>query len=86
MAKAPYRVPIGRAPLRGSGGIPPQKFFEIWMLKSAIWWSLGGSQASKLYSICTTLFTTIFNKMTKHAFLLTHYSSFVVMRLAKKIR
>ena len=27
----------------GSGGIPPQKFFEIWMLKSAIWWSLGGS-------------------------------------------
>ena len=43
VAKAPYRVPIGRAPLGGSGGIPPQKFFEIWMLKSATWWSLGGS-------------------------------------------
>ena len=43
VAKAPYRVPVGRAPLGGSGGIPHQKFFEIWMLKSAIWWSLGGS-------------------------------------------
>ena len=27
---------------RGVGGIPPQKFFEIWMLKGAIC-SLGGS-------------------------------------------
>ena len=33
MAKASYRVPVGRVPLGGSGGIPPQKFFEIWMLK-----------------------------------------------------
>ena len=41
MVKAPYRVPIGHAPLRGSGGIPPQNFFEIWMLKGAIWCSLG---------------------------------------------
>ena len=41
--KAPYRALVGRAPLGGSGGIPPQKFFEIWMLKSAIWWNLGGS-------------------------------------------
>ena len=29
--------------LRGSGGIPPQKSFEIWMLKGANWCSLGGS-------------------------------------------
>ena len=43
VAKAPYRAPVGRAPLGGSGGIPPQKFFEIWMLKSAIWWNLEGS-------------------------------------------
>ena len=40
--KAPYQVPVGHAPLAGSGGIP-QKFFEIWMLKGAIWCSLGGS-------------------------------------------
>ena len=31
-----------------------------------------------------SIFTAIFNKMTKRAFLLTHYSSFVVMRFAKK--
>ena len=85
MMKAPYRVPIGRAPLVGSGGIPPQKVFEIWMLKGAICCSLGGSEASKLNLICTTLFTIIFNKMTKPASLLTQ-SSFVVMRFATKIR
>lgn len=66
MAKAPYRVPVGRAPLGGSGGIPPQKCFEIWMLKGAIWCSLGGS--------------VICDKMTKPASLLTHYSSFVALR------
>ena len=86
MVKAPYRVPVGPAPFDGSGSIPPQKFFEIWMLKRAIWCSLGGSEASKLYFICTTLFTVIFNKMTKPAFLSTHYSSFEVMRFATKIR
>ena len=59
MVKAPYRVPIGHAPLGGSGGIPPQNFFEIWMLKGAIWCSL--------YFICTSLFTIIFNKITKRA-------------------
>ena len=72
MVKAPYRVPVGHAPLGGSGDIPPLKFFEIWMLKGAIWCSLGGSEASKLYFICTTLFTVIFNKITKPASLLTH--------------
>ena len=34
---------VGHAPLGGSGGILPQKFFEIWILKGAIWCSLGGS-------------------------------------------
>ena len=58
--------------LRGSGGISRQNIFEIWMLKGAIWCSLGGSEASKLYFICLTLFTITFNKMTKHAPLLTH--------------
>ena len=72
MVKAPYRVPVGHTPLGGSGDIPPLKFFEIWMLKGAIWCSLGGSEASKLYFICTTLFTVIFNKITKPASLLTH--------------
>ena len=43
MAKAPCRVPVGRAPLGGPGGIPPEKFFEISMLEGAIWCSLGGS-------------------------------------------
>ena len=87
MEKAPYKVPLGLAPLGGSGGIPPQKLFEIWMLNLVlIWCSVGGSEASKLYFICTTLFTVIFNKMTKLASLLTHYSSFVVMRFATKIR
>ena len=43
----------------------------------------GGSEASKLYF---TLLTVIFNKRTKPASLLTHYSSFVVMRFATKIR
>ena len=62
MAKVPYRVPVGRAPLGGCGGISPLIFFEIWMLKGAIWCSLGGSEASKLNFICTTLFTVIFNK------------------------
>ena len=57
MVKAPYQVPIGHTPLGGCGGIPPQKFFEIWMLKGAIWCSLGGSEASKLYFICTTNIT-----------------------------
>ena len=86
MVMAPYGEPVGRALLGGSGGIPPQKYFEIWILKGAIWCSLGGSEASKLYFICTTFFTVIFNKRTKPASLLTHYSSFVVMRFAKKIR
>ena len=49
MAKAPYQVPIGR--------INSQKFFEIWTLKGAIWCSLGGSEASKLYFIFTTNIT-----------------------------
>ena len=57
--------------LRGSGGISRQNVCEIWMLKGAIWCSLGGSKASKLYFICLTLFTITFNKMTKHASLLT---------------
>ena len=78
--KAPYQVPVGRAPLGGSGGIPPQKLFENWVLKGAIWCSLGGSEASKLYFICTTLFTVIYNNMTKPASLLTHNSSFVAVR------
>ena len=43
----------------------------------------GGSEASKLY---LTLLTVIFNKRTKPASLLTHYSSFVVMRFATKRR
>ena len=40
--------------LRGSGGISRQNVFEIWMLKGAIWCSLGGSEAPKLYFICLT--------------------------------
>ena len=44
----------------------------------AVW---GGSEASKLYFICTTLFTVICNKMTKPASLLTH-SSFVAFFVA----
>jgi len=43
VAKAPHRVPLGHAPLRGSGGIPPQQPLEIWTLKGAIRCSLGGS-------------------------------------------
>ena len=86
MVKAPFFEPIGHALLGGSGGIPLQKFFEIWILKGVIWCSLGGSEASKLYLICTTVFTVIFNKRTKPPSLLTHYSSFVVMRLATRIR
>ena len=39
--KAPFRAPVGREPVGGSGGIPPQKIFEIWMLKGAIWCNLG---------------------------------------------
>ena len=74
VVKLPYQVPVG-----GFGGIPPQKFFENWMLKGAIWCSLWGSEASKLYFICPTLFTVICNKMTKPASLLTH-SSFVDVR------
>ena len=85
MVKAPYFKSTGHALLGGSGGIPPQKFFEIWILKGAIWCSLGGSEVSKLYFICTTLFTVIFNKRTKPPSLLTHYSSFVVMRFATKL-
>ena len=49
VVKAPYQVPIGC--------IPCQNFFEIWTLKGAIWCSLGGSEASKLYFICTTNIT-----------------------------
>ena len=45
-----------------------------------------GSEGSKLYFICTTLFTIIFNKMTIGASLVTHYSSFVIMIFATKIR
>ena len=71
---------------RGVWGHSPSEIFEIWILKGAIWCSLGGSEASKLYLICTTLFTVIFNKRTKTPSLLTHYSSFVVMRFATKIR
>ena len=56
MAKAPYQMPIGRAPLKGSQGILPQNFFEIWMLKGAIWCSLGRSEASKLYFITKGIF------------------------------
>ena len=80
--KVPYQVPVGHAPLEGSGGILPQTFFENWMLKGVIWFSLGRSEASKLYFICTTLFTVICNKMTKPASLLTHYSSFVAFFIA----
>ena len=49
VVKAPYQVPIGC--------IPCQNFFEIWTLKGAIWCSLGGSEASKLYFICPTNIT-----------------------------
>ena len=39
--QAPRRAPEGREPVGGSGGIPPQEIFEIWMLKGAIWCNLG---------------------------------------------
>ena len=83
--KAPYQVPVGHAPLGRVWGHPPQKLFEICVLEGAVWCSLGRSEASKLYFICTTLFTVIFHKMAKPTSLLTHYSSFVVMRFATKI-
>ena len=84
--KAPYRVPIGRAPLVGSGGIPPsESFLNLDSQRCHLLQSGRNSEASKLNLICTTLFTIIFNKMTKPASLLTQ-SSFVVMRFAAKIR
>ena len=68
------------------GNSPLRKFFLNLDAQSChLLQSGGNSEASKLNLICTTLFTIIFNKMTKPASLLTQ-SSFVVMRFATKIR
>ena len=42
---------VGREPVGGSGGIPPQKMFEIWMLKGAIWWNLGDLKGQNCISL-----------------------------------